>query len=190
MIVFTIRNVRTPFSAIDLNSISLQAYSDSECTTVRRNYEIDSVPIVPDTITTDKMDFSSTSKQIGYSKLDNELVIRFTPKTSFSLTGSGGIRISIPQLYESRKRNMMYHNKQKNGCSSTSMNIVSTEPSVKNNVLDLLYEDMPESNWRSEVVIRCKYFKNPISKAEHDEFAIETFDSEEGQFQIDVSEYY
>lgn len=82
---------------------------------------------------------------VGYSRADNKLIIKFSPETHFSKSGSGQIHLTLPSWYRiGTKQHIMFDSKAIDKCKAANneMTIVSSTPETINRRININYKNM------------------------------------------------
>jgi hypothetical protein len=130
----------------------------------------------------------SNYREIGYQGEDNQLVINFKPATTFDPTGKGMIQVKMPYRWKTTIDNRPYFVPPGDGttaCESTCFTVDTDVWDDIQNTLTISYSRMLSSCLKTTNEIKCKGFKNPISKGKFSGFTINTFDGQTPPAYID-----
>ena len=172
-ISFQFTNFANPWSAITIESIRVSSYKTPDCSGDAQSSEtITEETFYPAEVPAANFQISSSSDILGDSDPQNTVTFKYLPASTTSKDGKGIISIRLPNWYNVQgKRNMMFSEKAQNTCEAgidpdtgaPDMRIISSTPDVFSTSLIIRYDQMdPQKIAGSELVIKCKGFKNPI----------------------------
>lgn len=121
---------------------------------------------------------SSSSHIVGYSKDDNELIIKFIPAAPLAPTNEGVIFVKIPfwfNINSGAKSEYMFNENAINTCTSEMLGV--KESDFRSGHLRIMFDTVKEGFLSQKwITISCTGFKNPIYPAEWSGFKIKIYD--------------
>jgi len=177
---FSFTNFHTPWSSRDIDGIDLRTYTTKECDSSFQGSPVATVTVIGEEIDEEDCEVTSSSKVLGDQSPSNTMEFTFIPKTFMSKSGSGMLRLHLPDWYKvGEKAQFMYNAKVENACESDQMKITSSKPEPLDGLIRMTYKDMDEKYFEGKpITIKCRNFYNPIYQKVWKGFTISTYDDE------------